>query len=175
VEKKHFEKLFNEHKAMVYGICYRYTRSKEDSLDLVQEVFLKLYQSSEKLEPGREVKPWLRKVAVNTCLNYRRDSKPAVSLEAENELGISIGDSLRDKTDPEESIFAKITGEHLKEFIVELKPEQKTVLILRHNLGLSYKEIAAQMELPEGTIKTHLFQARKLLMQRLKIAGLLEV
>ncbi len=72
--KRELEILFGKYKAYVYTICHQFTRSNEDALDLTQEVFLKVYKSIGKVKVNDDFKPWIRRITVNTCINYNRDN-----------------------------------------------------------------------------------------------------
>lgn len=172
-KKRELEILFYKYKAYVYTICHQYTRSKEDALDLTQDVFIKVYNSIGKVKVHTDLKPWIRRITVNTCINYNRDKKAALSLE-DGEEGRSLRDTLADRTGVEEDVFSRLTSERLKAHICELPPEIRMVLLLRHMKGLSYKEIANTMQLPESTIKTHLYKGRQTLLRKLKSEGILE-
>lgn len=173
-ERREFEILFNKYKYYVYKICYQYSRSEEDALDLTQEVFIKVYRNVEKIKVGNDLKPWIRKISVNTCINYNRDSKKALSLEC-GEEGNSIRDMIAGNTNTENTVLARLTSERLKIHINELQPEVKMAILLRHIDGLSYKEIASVMQSPEGTIKTYIYKGRQMLLRKLRNEGILEV
>ena len=172
--KKKFEKLFTKYKSYIYKICYQYSRSKEDALDLTQEVFVKVYKSLEKINIDDDIKPWIRRICVNTCINFKRDKKEALSLDYDED-GECIKETLKDNSNTENIVLAKLTNERLKIYINELQPELKIAIILRHIKGLSYKEIASTMKLPEGTVKTYIYKGRQTLLKKLKNEGILEV
>lgn len=169
-----FETLFNKFKRYVYEICYQYTRSKEDALDLTQEVFVKVYKNIDGIRKNSDLKPWIRRICVNTCINHVRDRKEALSLE-DGEEGQSIGDTLEGSADTENLVLARLTQERLKLCISELPAEIKMAILLRHVKGLSYREIANAMQSPEGTIKTYIYKGRQILLKKLKQEGILEV
>lgn len=172
--KDGFERLFNKYKRYVYKICYQYTRSNEDALDLTQEIFMKVYRNIDKVNVDKDLKPWIRRISVNTCINYKRDKKEAISLEsAEN--GQSIIDTLRESKTTESIVLSRHFGERLKTYINDLQPEIRVAVILRHFEGASYKEIANSMQRPEGTVKTYIYKGRQQLIRKLKEEEILEV
>ena len=164
--------LFKTYEKYIYYICFHYTRSKEDSLDLVQEIYLKIYQSFDKFEETRPLLPWIKRITVNTCLNYIRDNRKRVNLDSEEVLAIADASG---KNTVEERIDYLDTRSVLHEAMQTLPPEMKMVLLLRHQEELSYSSIADMMNLPVGTVKTYLFRGRNILRQKLKNEGLLGV
>jgi RNA polymerase sigma-70 factor (ECF subfamily) len=164
--RKEFEELFQQYKGYVYAICYRYCGTKQDALDLTQDVFLKILKNWDKADAGKELKPWIRRITVNTCLNFKRDKKQALSLDA-GEEELSLLDQVAGPEDTEETVLNHLNGERLDKLVSELRPVQRTAIILRHYEGLSYKQIAKTMKKPEGTVKTYLYQGRKVLAEKL--------
>ncbi len=171
--RNEFEGIFLDYKRYVYTICYQYSRSGEDAMDLTQEVFEKVYRNLGKIKKGKDLKPWIRRISVNTCINFKRDKKEVLSLEYEEE-GKALKDTLRDSSNTENQVLAGLTEDIVKKHINGLRPQIRMAIILRHMKGLSYKEIADAMECPEGTIKTYIHKGRKILSARLFKEGILE-
>ena len=169
--RKEFDQLFQLYRRYVYAICYRYCGSQQDALDLTQEVFLKILKNWDSLDRKRDPKPWVRRIAVNTCLNYQRDRKEALSLESETD-GTSLSDVIPARENTEGEALGHLEEERISRCIGELPPDIRMALVLRHREGLSYREIAQTMNKPEGTVKTYLHKGRKMLAERLNIEGL---
>ncbi len=134
-------------------------------MDLTQDVFLKILKNWDKAD-AKNLKPWVRRIAVNTCMNFKRDRKEALSLDA-GEEDMSLLDRVAGPSDTEETVMIHLSRERLGRLVSELRPELRTAIILRHYEGLSYKQIAQAMKKPEGTIKTYLFRGRKVLALKL--------
>lgn len=165
--RKEYEMLFQQYKRYVYTICYRYSGFEQDALDLVQEVFLKILKNWDKADMKKDLKPWIRRITVNTCMNFKRDRKEALSLDA-GEEGISLFDQVASPGDTEAVVMTHMSQERMGRLIGELKPELRTAIILRHYEEMSYREIAQIMQKPEGSVKTYIFQARKALAEKLR-------
>ncbi|MDF9408652.1 MAG: ECF RNA polymerase sigma factor SigW [Pelotomaculum sp. PtaB.Bin013] len=161
--------LLARYEAYVYRLCYRIGGSSEDALDLTQEALVKVLTGLDSFQPGRPFKPWLRKVTVNACLNYLRRRVPdTVSLEQPVAEDIVLGDTIAGNTgDPEHAAEWRDAREVLQQAMSELSYQQRAVLMMRHQEGLSYEEIAAATGLPPGTVKTCLFRARQQLKRKL--------
>ncbi|KXG73790.1 RNA polymerase sigma factor [Thermotalea metallivorans] len=169
--------LLEKYEKYIYRLCYYYAHSKEDVLDLMQEVYIKIYRNMERFDENRPLLPWLKTLTVNVCLNFIRQKKvQALSVrispdgeENSPEQWIACGTSIE-----QEITFLDIKRS-LEQAIKELPEDMKTAVILRHVEGMSYQQIAEVMDLPLGTVKTHLFRGRRLLKDRLKNEGLWEV
>lgn len=140
-------------------------------MDLTQEALVKVLTGLDKFQLGRPFKPWLRQVTVNACLNIlRRRAPETVSLEQPVAEDIVLGDTLAGSTnDPVAAAEWREAREVLQQAVSRLSSQQRLILVMRHQEGLSYEEIAATTDLPLGTVKTHLYRARQQL--RLERAG----
>ncbi len=163
--------LLARYEAYVYRLCFRISGSREDALDLTQETLVKVLTGLDKFQPGRPFKPWLRQVTVNACLNcLRRRAPETVSLEQPVTENMVLKDTLAGQADdPAAAAEWQDAREVIRQAVSRLPPQQRLVLVLRHQEGLSYEEIAATADLPLGTVKTHLFRARQRL--RRELAG----
>ena len=144
----------------VYSICYRYTGSREDALDLVQETYICLYSSFDRIRPDLPIRPWLCRISANVCLNFLRDRKNTVPLQ-EDSMGAGGQEAFRQLDD--RILLDRCLG--------QLPPDMRMALILRHRQDLTCREIAEAMELPEGTVKTLLHRGRKRLREMLMKSG----
>ena len=163
--------LLTRYEAYVYRLCFRISGSRDDALDLTQEALVKVLNGLVKFQPGRPFKPWLRQVTVNSCLNYfRRLAPKTVSLEQPVAENIVLGDTLDGGTDdPAAVVEWQDAREVIRQAVGRLSPQQRLVLVMRHQEGLSYEEIASTTKLPLGTVKSYLFRARQQL--RRELAG----
>lgn len=178
-KREGFDLLFRKYEKYIYGICYNFTYSTEDALDLVQDVFIRIFKASERMDEKKPLIPWIKKITVNTCLNFKRDNSSkagdvSISLSINDGSG-TIEDLISDSTDTESSVMYTDTKKVLEESIAQLPDEVKMAVILRHIKGLSYNEIASTMDCPVGTVKTYIFRGRKLLKDKLIQKGIWEV
>ncbi|MEN8907999.1 MAG: sigma-70 family RNA polymerase sigma factor [Clostridiales bacterium] len=169
---KGFNLLYQNFNKHVYSICYRYTNSKEDSLDLTQEIFIKIYKSLNNFDKTKRIKPWINKITVNTCLNHicRTKKKKTESLD-EN----IINKKIISNESTENKIMFFDTKNIIEEELEKMPELVKMVFILRHFNKLSYSEIASSMSLPLGTVKTNIYKARRILKDTLLKKGIWEV
>lgn len=178
-KREGFELLFKRYERYIYTICYSYTYSQQDALDLVQEIFLRIYRSFEKVDEDKPLAPWIKKITVNTCINFKRDNKNKASELSINsstdENDGTLEDIVPDSGLTEDKVVYLDTKKTLEESIKELPEEVKMAVLLRHIKGLSYNEIAELMSCPVGTIKTYLFRGKKLLKESLVKKGVWEM
>ncbi|HZJ57132.1 MAG TPA: RNA polymerase sigma factor [Clostridia bacterium] len=175
-KREGYNLLYEKYEAYIYSLCFRYTRSKEDSLDLLQDVYLKIYQGMPRFKEGRNLLPWIRKITINTCLNFvtrRRDNALSLSMQIdENEN--TLEDIIPSHTSVVDEFLSIRAKKILKSAILGLPKDMKMAIILRHMEAMSYREIAKAMSIPIGTVKTLLFRGRKILKGQLMAQGVWE-
>ena len=134
---------------------------------LAQEIFLKVYDSLGGFRFESKLSTWIGRIAYNTCINYLRREQPALL----DDLPENPGKEWAVSTDrPDESLEHSDQKAFIDDLIAQLPVVYKAVLTMFHLEEMSYKEIAEVIGVPEGTIKSHLFRARKLLKERLVAA-----
>jgi len=165
-----FEKLVSLYAKKIYNYCYRMMDSREDAEDLAQEVFIKVYQNLKSFKGDSKFSTWIYRIAYNTCVDrYRKGRKlDIVSLNYDkNEDHVEIELVSNDPL-PEEEVIKRERYRKLLTCIAGLKPEYKTVIILRDIKNYSYAEIAEILQVPLGTVKSHISRARAALCDALK-------
>ncbi|MDP4146195.1 MAG: RNA polymerase sigma factor [Bacillota bacterium] len=172
-DKSAFIELFKIYEKYLYKLCYGYTQNEQDSLDVVQEIYIKIFRNIEKFDGNMPFHPWVRKLAVNTCLNFKRSIKSnIISLYYENEEGATLEDTLSMEYNLEEEIEKKDLKEVINKYLKDLNENYRIIIILRYFEGLSYNEIAETLGKPLGTVKTDLYRAKSVLKKKLE--GVLE-
>ena len=167
-----FHHLINKYQRQVYSHCLRMVNDEEESYDLSQEIFLRVYKNIHNYQHNYSFYTWLYRITVNCCIDYLRKRKRqpfSVSLSQ----GIP-GDSWEsgkeqehpdEKYVPEKSALTRELNDILNEAIDQLSDKLKVIIILKEIEGFSYDEIAEILECSRGTVKSRLFRAR----ERLKI------
>jgi len=168
-DKAAFVELFQMYEKYLYRLCYSYVQHEQDALDLAQEVYIKIFKNISTFDSKLPFHPWFRKVAVNTCLNFKRASRvDSVSLNTADEGDRTLEEMIPAEGNVEDEILDAELGRLLKENIELLKPKLRMVMVLRYYEGLSYEEISVLLKEPLGTVKTDLYRAKKLLREKLK-------
>lgn len=162
-----FQMIIANTERLVTQIIFKLVPNAEDRRDIAQDVFLKAFQNLKHFKFQSKLSTWIGKIAYNTCLNYL-EKKKFVLLDDRNESGrdeLEIRHARNNflNSETENDIFATELSEIMKIEINNLPPIYRTLIMLYHSEDLSYAEIARITELPEGTVKSYLFRARKTL------------
>jgi RNA polymerase sigma-70 factor (ECF subfamily) len=163
------ETLVAGHSVMVFRIAYSILRNHHDAEDAAQECFLRVWKHKDRLHEINNVKTWLARIAWTTALDKRRASRAMVSLSDE-QSGAELMQSIPDLAPAADEQLAGAEMRQMLERLIAGLPED-----LRHPLELSTvqelnsAEIAEVMKIPEGSVRTRLFRARKQLKEKLAV------
>ena len=169
-----FEQLVLTYQTPIYNLCLRMTGNPEDAADMTQESFLKAWRSLEGFHFESAFSTWLYRLASNTCLDFLRSVKrrKQFSLTMEDADGETQLLDLPDPAPtPEASLLSAEESFLLAAAMRQLDPEQERILTLRVVNDLSYTEIAAVLDIKEGTVKSRLARARENLRKKLLQLG----
>lgn len=169
-----FEQLVLTYQTPIYNLCLRMTGNPEDAADMTQESFLKAWRSLEGFHFESAFSTWLYRLASNTCLDFLRSVKrrKQFSLTMEDADGETQLLDLPDPAPtPEASLLSAEESALLAAAMRQLDPEQQRILTLRVVNDLSYTEIAAVLDIKEGTVKSRLARARENLRKKLLQSG----
>ncbi|MHB8619177.1 MAG: RNA polymerase sigma factor [Chloroflexota bacterium] len=158
-----FEELVRRYQNRVYSLAYRLTGDGVEAYDLTQEAFLRSYAALKTFRPELRFAPWLYRIATNLCLNFLQSSRVRRG-GADPDLVLKVPDRAKQ---PDSAYEEKEERLDIHAAIGELPPKYRAVVLLRHMQDKSYEEIAAILDLPLNTVRTHLFRARELLRRRL--------
>ena len=159
-----FGLLVTQYQQLVFYMIDRLIKNNEDKKDVAQEVFIKVHQNLHRFRFQSRFSTWIASIAYRTALNYNRDVLQKKELVSPDELWHFEFTS----PDPESLSEIKDRKAYLMRLIEEMPLAYKTVLTLYHLNEFSYEEIAQITQMPEGTVKSYLFRARKLLKEKLK-------
>ena len=154
-----------EQSRYLYRIAYRLTGNPEDAEDLTQETVWQAHRKSDKYVYDKSLKAWLRMIMTNRFRDKVRKKHLKVVAIEDNILEPHSFDN--QDLSVEEQVENRLILENVMEHINALPEINKNVLVLRHFHGYSYAEISEKLDIPEGTVKTQLFRARKMLKARL--------
>lgn len=170
--RRDFEALALPHIDALYRFVVHRVKDAHHAEDLVQEACLKAYRSFEGFERGTDFKAWLFRILVNTVLDFQRKASRGpreVSLETgEGRLNPSIKAESSCQVDPEEQLMTGELAQQLRSAVEALPQEWRDVVLLSFVEGFRYKEIAAILGCPIGTVMSRLYRARQVLRQRLE-------
>jgi len=161
-EIKSFDLLVERHQRTIFNLALRMIRNSDDAADIAQSVFVKAYENLERFDPQFKFFSWLYRIAVNESLNALEQRKRFEGLD---------GNDLAAETSDEKDDEAVIEERRIQDGLMMLNVEHRAVIVLKHMQGLSYREIAQVLDLPEKTVKSRLFSARQSFKDILKKKG----
>lgn len=171
-DQKAYAELMGRYRDSVYYMLLKMVNNKDDAEDLTVEAFGKAFKRLSQYTPNFAFSTWLFRIATNNCIDFiRRKRKNTFSLDRpieDEEGGEMVVDIKSETLDPEEHIMKKQKVMLLHDLVDKLKPRYRTLIEMRYFQELSYEEIAAELDLPLGTVKAQLFRAREFLFNVLK-------
>jgi RNA polymerase sigma-70 factor (ECF subfamily) len=163
--------IVEKYQNRVYALVYGMVRNREDARDLTQDAFVKAYNSLDSFRLESSFYTWLYRIAMNLAIDFirKRQRHGTTSYDeqiASREDGGGIAE-IHHAEDPRKTLERKRLYERIMDSLDKLPADQKQVILLRELEGLSYKEISDIMDIPEGTVMSRLFYARKKLQKLL--------
>ncbi len=155
--------LVQTHHGRVYTLCYRFTGSPHDAEDLTQDVFLKIYGSLKAFDPGRgSLAVWVTTLTRNHLVDHYRRSRlqrasDSIDVEREDAPGILLEDA---RPGPHAHALQRELEREVQAALASVSPELREAVILRDLQDMDYKEIAAVLHVPEGTVKSRISRGR---------------
>lgn len=146
----------------LYNAAYRMLGSPDEAADVTQTTFLKAFENLHKFNPEFKFFSWIYRIAINESinqLNRRKRLEPWV----DNQVSPSRG--------PDDMTDAGVLGLQVQGALHELSEDHRAVIVLRHFVECSYRQIGEILQLPEKTVKSRLFSARQQMKQRLISEG----
>jgi RNA polymerase sigma-70 factor (ECF subfamily) len=168
------ETLVADHSRMVFRIAYSILRNHHDAEDAAQECFLRVWKQKDRLHEVSNAKTWLARVAWTTALDKRRSSRAMVSLSvvslSDEQSGAELAQSIPDLAVAADQQLATAQMQQMLERLIAGLPEDlRNTLELSTIQELNSAEIAEVMKIPEGSVRTRLFRARKQLKEKLAV------
>jgi len=159
-ELEAFHELVDRHGAYLYGLAVSLLGSTTDAEDAVQETLTGAFRGLASFREQASVKTWLTRILVRqTARHFRRRGSPRIG-------------SLSPASTPEPAVTAATGGSDarldVQRAIRLLQPEHRDVVVLRELQGLSYDEISQVLDIPQGTVESRLFRARRELQRLLR-------
>jgi RNA polymerase sigma-70 factor, ECF subfamily len=156
-EPRRFADLVQEHQAMVFSMACRFLRNRALAEEIAQDVFLQLYRKLPTLESPHHVLYWLRSVTANRLIDHarRQQRRPQLPLDDAPEPAAPANDH-----DP-------LLSDTLRQLVAALPENARLVMILRYQEDLDPMDIAATLDMPLATVKSHLSRSLAVLREKL--------
>lgn len=162
-----FKEIFDRYEKKVFSLIYRYTGSYQETEELMQDVFLKIFNKANTFKGQSKLSTWIYRITVNVCKNYKRKKKPEIfSIEEivhSQEEGTKLKDEILmpDFTTPKEILDMKRKMAIIQRAIESLPSNQRLAFILSKYEGFSYAEIASVMNTSVSAVESLLFRAKQ--------------
>lgn len=165
-DQEALKEIFNQYHQKLYRIAYGVVRHREEALDIVQEVFIKLFRSIHQFKGKSRFYTYLYRMTMNTAIDHTRKMKKVPPLSMDEEEGFQLSDDADRR--PDRILDYKELEARVKWAMDQLSPDQKAALIFREVEGLSYQEIAEATGCSIGTVMSRLHYGRKKVQELLK-------
>lgn len=154
------EELYRRFSPLMYGVCLRYVRDREDAMDILHDGFIKVFSSLGGFRFTGSLEGWIRRIMVHTAINFynRRLSKKSNNFEAVTEYIVN---------DAPDAI-SEMSASELMAHVQDLPDGYRMVFNLFVIEGYQHDEIAEMLNISQNTSKTQLMKARRMLMSKIK-------
>jgi RNA polymerase sigma-70 factor (ECF subfamily) len=167
-ETSAFEELVLKHQDRIYTVCRHMLGNIHDAEDVAQDTFIKAYHNLKNFKPSASLYTWLYRIAVNTCLDYRKKPFFESLFKRSEEGDVYTLEHASDGPSPEKLYEIKQLSFALQKSMARLSIKLRTVIVLKEIEGLSYEEIADVLETSMGTVKSRISRAREELRESMK-------
>jgi len=149
--------IVEKYQSRVYAMVYGMVRNREDAMDITQDAFVKAFWNLSSFQLESSFYCWMYRIAMNMAIDFLRKQPPGRRRKVINTVDESSGDA--------KDLARRRFNKRIMDAVDELPLDQKEAILLRELEGLSYKEISDIMGIPEGSVMSRLFYARKKLQQ----------
>ena len=165
-----FNQLVARWERPIYALAYRTLGREEDARDVVQEAFLRAFRGLRGFRGQAKFSSWLYRITLNLCRDWiRRERRAPVVQTPEGVDPIEMADERMAPTESVEDLVArKEMTAAVSRAMAELPEEQRVAILLKEYHGLTFQEIADQLDVPLSTVKTRLYQGLSVLRRRLE-------
>ena len=143
----------------IFHIAYKFTGKHDEAEDLTQEIFLKVFRSLEKFNRDADFSTWLSSVARNYCIDHYRASKREREVLVEDLVAFDLAPA--SSGNPHRTLEERDRSSFVRKGLEMLPEKLREAVVLRDLQGLSYQEMADQLRLPEGTVKSRINRGRE--------------
>ncbi len=152
-QEKIYEKLYGK----MFGVCLRYSKGKEDALDIMQDGFIKLFANIKKYNRSGSFEGWARRIMVNTAIDFYRKNKKSMLFTNSEYIENKSGEI---EIENDELDFMNMNTNDIMEAVQQLSPAYRTVLNMYVVDEFTHKEIADRLGISEGTSKSNYSKAK---------------
>ena len=162
-DNKAFEKLIDKYQRPIFNAALKIVRDYEDARDVAQTVFVTAFNKLSSYKPEYKFFSWIYRMTLNEAINFNKRQKPRAELNP---------NMLSDTNTPEKIHDNKVLSNQVDQAVSELPLEYRLAIIFRHWADLPYRDISFILGIPEKTVKSRLYSARRLLAEIMVQKGL---
>lgn len=149
-----FSEIFRQHEHRLYTLSFRLTKSDQSAKDIIQEVFLKLWEQRNSIDSIHNMEAWLYRLTENKIIDFLR------KISADDRLKKKIWDHLQQiVNESEEYVSAKEYNQIIQKAIDRLPPQRRLIYQMNKDGGMNYQQIANELHISKHTVKNQLFAA----------------
>ena len=172
-DQRAYTELMSLYRESVFFMMKKMIANSDDAEDLTIEAFGKAFKRLGQYSPDYAFSTWLFKIASNNCIDFLRKKRlgKTISLDtgySSEDDGDGAIDLEFEGLNPEEKLMKSQRVDEMHRIVEQLKPKYRQLVEMRYFQEMSYDEIAAELEIPLGTVKAQLFRARELMFEILK-------
>jgi RNA polymerase sigma factor (sigma-70 family) len=158
--------LYDLFKGKLMGLCRRYTQSREEAQDVLQEAFIRIFTHMDQVKSSDKLESWMKSIAVRTAINFYHKSKGRTLIfsQVEDLANIQIADETPGQSFTDEYLIAAVNG---------LPDGCRIVFNMFAIEGYGHAEIASMLQISEGTSRSQFHHAKYLLKEKLKCQNLI--
>ncbi|MDA0713443.1 MAG: sigma-70 family RNA polymerase sigma factor [bacterium] len=159
-----FRNLYQRYYGQISAFCSRMLQGRPDTEDAVQQVFLEAWRSLHRFEGRSLFSTWITKIAIHICLSFhRKSSRLLLAIDAEHDPIVQATEVCWGKKvlTPEEQLWTSMRRKAVIRIINKMSKKKQTVFILSDMQGMTAPEISSILGIPDATVRTRLFHARK--------------
>ncbi|MEM9955296.1 MAG: RNA polymerase sigma factor [Chloroflexota bacterium] len=170
------EKLVETYQEKAIRTAYLVTQDKAMARDVVQATFIAVYEAIEHFDSTRPFEPYFMRSVVHAAIRASKKQKRTISLEHFHEETGYLDDLVAKTDHPEDALSQQERADAVQALLQRLSPEKRAVIVMKYYLDLSEADMADKLNVPHGTVKSRLYQARqqlKRLFQRDNLTSLM--
>lgn len=164
--------LVEQYQGRIYSMILGMVKDEEHAWDITQDSLIKAFKKLDSFRVDSSFYTWLYRIASNSAIDYLRKAKRRRTEEFDDGIGAKdqagMIDPMYSTTSPSKDLERSQLKDRIFEAMQHISPEQRQIVLLREVEGYSYKEISETMDIPEGTVMSRLFYARRKLQELLR-------
>ena len=164
--------LVEQYQSRIYSMVLGMVKDEEHAWDITQDSLIKAFKKLDSFRIDSSFYTWLYRIASNSAIDYLRKAKRRRTEEFDDGVGAKdqagMIDPMYSTTSPAKDLERSQLKDRIFEAMQHISPEQRQIVLLREVEGYSYKEISDTMDIPEGTVMSRLFYARRKLQELLR-------